>query len=81
MGFEMILNLFVEHPVAAIVCLLIGGGIMFGVFAGFTGIVFFTKYLMPAKILYSVISILCHFKKLVFLYLKREKSKDIFLFK
>lgn len=44
MGFEMILNLFVEHPVAAIVCLLIGGGIMFGVFAGFTGIVFFTKY-------------------------------------
>ena len=44
MGFEMILNIFVEHPGAAIVCLLIGGGILFGFVGGLTGIAFFTKY-------------------------------------
>ena len=42
MGFDMILDIFVEHPIAAVVCLLIGGGILFGIFGGFTGIEFFT---------------------------------------
>lgn len=61
MGFEIILNLFVEHPVAAVVCLLIGGGILFGLIGGLTGIAFFTKYWFLLIILGIGIFIFCVF--------------------
>lgn len=44
MGFDIILNLFVEHPVAAIICLFVGGGILFGLIGGLTGILFFKTW-------------------------------------
>jgi hypothetical protein len=40
-GFDISLNLFVDHPVAAIICLLIGGGYLFGFVGGMTEIEFF----------------------------------------
>ena len=44
MGLDIILNLFVEHPMAAIICLLFGGGILFGLIGGLTGIEFFKTW-------------------------------------
>ena len=41
MVFKIVLNLFVKHPLAAIICLLIGGGIIFGMIGGLTNIPFF----------------------------------------
>lgn len=43
MSLKIILNLFVDHPLAAIIALLIGGGILFGLIGGVTGIEFFLK--------------------------------------
>ena len=41
MSFNINLNLFIDNPIAAIVALFIGGGIMFGILGGLTGIGFF----------------------------------------
>jgi hypothetical protein len=60
-GFDISLNLFVDHPVAAIICLLIGGGILFGLVGGMTEIEFFLinwKKLILAGILVLLLWIL-----------------------
>ncbi len=41
MSLRIILNLFVDNPLTAIIALLIGGGILFGLIGGLTGIEFF----------------------------------------
>ena len=41
MSLRIILNLFVDNPLAAIIALLISGGILFGLIGGLTGIEFF----------------------------------------
>jgi len=43
MSLKIILNLFIDNPMAAIIALLIGGGILFGIIGGITGIEFFLK--------------------------------------
>jgi len=44
MLLRIFLNLFVEHPIAAIICLLIGGGLIFGLIGGLTDIAFFKTW-------------------------------------
>ncbi len=44
MEFDILLNLLVDHPIAAVSCLLIGGGILFGLIGGIAGIEFFLEH-------------------------------------
>ncbi|HEC87589.1 MAG TPA: hypothetical protein ENI49_06995 [Thermoplasmatales archaeon] len=46
MSLKIILNLFIDHPLAAIISLLFGGGILFGLIGGLTGIEFFLDHWM-----------------------------------
>ena len=44
MSMKIFLNLFVEHPFAAVACLLIAGGIIFGILGGIADISFFKTW-------------------------------------
>lgn len=54
----MILNLVVEHPIAAIICLFVGGGILFGIIGGLTGIIFFKTWWLILIIIGLIILII-----------------------
>lgn len=66
MGFDILLNLLVDQPIAAAACLLVGGGILFGLIGGMTGIEFFLEHwykLIVVGVVVLILGILLDFVK------------------
>lgn len=65
MSLKIVLNLFVDHPCVAISALLIGGGILFGLIGGLTGIEFFKTRWFVLLWIGIVIFFICIFLEIV----------------